>query len=176
MERRKFLIGLGALSAGGAAAVGTGAFDSVDADRTAEVNVAGDDSAYLALTGDDDFVDDDSEESELTIDLGGARTEYGGEGFNDDAVTEVSGVFTIENQGTQDVEVGFVDVDDPKDSTNFEISDGDDAAGDTLEIEGDQSLTPGGEPVDVKVTVDTTIDEDGQDQEVNIDIVANENP
>jgi len=51
MERRKFVVGLGSLAAGGAAVTGTGAvsqFNSGDRDISAEV--VGDASAYVALT------------------------------------------------------------------------------------------------------------------------------
>jgi hypothetical protein len=44
MERRKFLLGIGALAASGAAAIGTGAFDSGRLDgRAMRLNVAGSD-------------------------------------------------------------------------------------------------------------------------------------
>ena len=49
MERRKFLIGAGSLAAGGAAALGSGAFSSVEANRDVSANIASDDQALLAL-------------------------------------------------------------------------------------------------------------------------------
>ncbi|WP_206043448.1 hypothetical protein [Haloarcula rubripromontorii] len=49
MQRRKFLIGLGSLAAGTAAATGTGAFSGVRASRNVSANVASDDKALLAL-------------------------------------------------------------------------------------------------------------------------------
>jgi len=48
-KRRKFIVGLGSLVAGGAAATGTGAFTAMSADRDANINVVGDDSGVLAL-------------------------------------------------------------------------------------------------------------------------------
>ncbi len=50
MKRRKFLIGAGALAAGGAAALGSGAFTSVEADRDISVEVTGDNNALVRLT------------------------------------------------------------------------------------------------------------------------------
>lgn len=49
MQRRKFLIGLGSLAAGTAAATGTGAFTATTADRNANVNVVNDASGLVAL-------------------------------------------------------------------------------------------------------------------------------
>jgi hypothetical protein len=49
MERRKFVIGLGSLAAGGAAAMGTGAFTSAVVPREGDINVANDSNAFLQL-------------------------------------------------------------------------------------------------------------------------------
>ena len=49
MERRKFVIGLGSLAAGGAAATGTGAFTQTTTERQAEVKVVNDNDAILGL-------------------------------------------------------------------------------------------------------------------------------
>ena len=144
MQRRKFVIGMGALASGAAAAIGTGAFDSVEAERTVEVSTAGDADAYLGLTGDDQYVGDDSSDSELTIDLGGPTTDGGGEGFNENAVTEVSGVVTITNQGTEDVDVS-IDQTGVQSAIEFELSHSD-------------ALTPGDE-VELDVTVDDLDDD-----------------
>ncbi|WP_144798041.1 DUF1102 domain-containing protein [Halorubrum depositum] len=61
MERRKFVIGLGALASGAAAATGTGAMSQFNSgDRAIEIETVGDASAYIALqrpsidTGDED--------------------------------------------------------------------------------------------------------------------------
>lgn len=52
MNRRNVLVGLGTIVAGGGAALGTGAFSSVEADRTASLSVADDSNALLTLSGD----------------------------------------------------------------------------------------------------------------------------
>lgn len=50
MDRRKFVLGLGSIAAGGAAAMGTGAFSSATInDRSVEANVVTDDNALLRL-------------------------------------------------------------------------------------------------------------------------------
>ena len=49
MERRKFVIGLGALATGSSAAIGTGALNVFEADRDAEITVVDDTNAYVGL-------------------------------------------------------------------------------------------------------------------------------
>lgn len=103
MQRRNFLIGAGSAAVGASALIGSGAFTSVEAERQVTVETAGDAQAYLALTGDEEYVSSESE-GMLTIDLGGATTTNNGGGFNDDAITTVEAV-DIENRGTNDVDV-----------------------------------------------------------------------
>jgi hypothetical protein len=111
MKRRKFLIGLGALSAGGAAAVGTGAFTSVSANRDLRVFTPNDSDALLALEPEntpngDAYVDGSSDA--LSIDFGGGTntiTDESAYGVNNEAVTIVRDMFQVTNKGTQDVYV-----------------------------------------------------------------------
>ena len=49
MERRKFVVGLGSLAAGGAAARGTGAFSAMSASRDATIDVVNDTDGLIAL-------------------------------------------------------------------------------------------------------------------------------
>lgn len=108
MERRKFLIGAGSLAAGAAAATGTGAFTSVDARRTASVNVAGDDSALLRLdatSGTNSAYSQQTGDGEVTIELDQSGTYSDAEGVNADAETKIFETFEIQNQGTQPVAV-----------------------------------------------------------------------
>ena len=157
MERRKFVLGLGALTTGTAAAVGSGAFTSVEADRDVSVETADDADAYLALTAErDDIISDDGGDGTLSLDLGAEETEEGGQGFNDDAVTEINDVFTVENQGTQDVDVSL-DEEDVQDGVDFELPD-------------DTELTPGGS-LSVSVTVNTR-DEDPEESDRTLVIEA----
>ncbi|WP_185715549.1 DUF1102 domain-containing protein [Halocatena pleomorpha] len=87
----------------------TGAFTSVQAERTAEVNVAGDANAYLGLIpydgGNGHFAHENSK-GELEIKFTKEKeTEAGGQGVNPNSVTTFDNVFTIKNQGTQEVNV-----------------------------------------------------------------------
>lgn len=100
MERRKFLAGVGSLAAGSAAAMGTGAFTSVQAQRAVDVSVTTDNNAYLALkpTGDRATTDSDNQ---LKLDL--ASSNNGSSGLNPDARTAFTDIFEIRNQGDNDV-------------------------------------------------------------------------
>jgi hypothetical protein len=105
MQRRKYLAALGSLAAGGAAMTGTGAFNTVNANRAVSVEVASDASAFLGLTslgpysqldGDDKLV--------LTLD---SDATVSGSGINEDGVTQILEVFQVENQGSQQVGISI---------------------------------------------------------------------
>ncbi|MFB6123688.1 MAG: hypothetical protein ABEJ78_09555 [Haloferacaceae archaeon] len=118
---------MGSLAAGGAAAMGTGAFTSLTANRTATVNVAGDGAAYLQLVPGSsagtptspsgpnaayaEYNSDDELELNLDGDASGGFGGTQGDGVNPDAVTDIDEVFTIRNQGTQPVGVYISDTD-----------------------------------------------------------------
>ncbi|WP_139042954.1 hypothetical protein [Halorubrum tropicale] len=105
MDRRKFVIGAGSLAAGGAAAMGTGAFSSVEADRPFEITVADDDVAYLTLTPNDNHPNGNyakGNNNVFRLDFDGNNQVDGG-GVNGEAVSDFKSVFQIKNQGTQEV-------------------------------------------------------------------------
>ncbi len=155
MQRRKFLIGTGALVAGGAAAMGSGAFSSVSAERGVTVEVADDNDAYLGLEAvRDGIISEDGDDGQLTLDLGSERTEEGGEGFNEDAVTEINGVFQITNGGTDTVDI---DVENNVDGLETDAQDPDD-------------LEPG-ESTLVDIEVDT-LNESPQDEEDGVVVIS----
>jgi hypothetical protein len=112
MQRRKFVVGLGSLAAGGAAAMGTGAFTSVEANGVFEVTIEDDTDALLGLkpgdgpNGEYAFVYT-SGQGDLEINLAdGAHVDSPtGSGVNSLARTEIDGIFKIVNQGTQPVTV-----------------------------------------------------------------------
>lgn len=122
MQRRKFVVGMGALASGSAAAVGTGAFTSVEADRSVDVEVAGDANAYLQLEqisgepNSQQYVNTSNGEVEFDFDEN--STNGGGDGFNPNAVTEIDNLLRVANQGTQDVEF-YADLSD------VDLTDGD---------------------------------------------------
>jgi hypothetical protein len=110
MERRKFVVGLGALASGSAAAVGTGAFETASADRTVNVSVAADSSGFVEIsalnetyasgTGDGELELDFNSDSGLGIFDGDA------EGLNPNTEFEFDEVFRVANvSGTGDARV-----------------------------------------------------------------------
>lgn len=113
--RRSILVGLSGIIAGGGALIGTGAFSTVEAERTVAVETTGDAGALLQLQP---ATDDNGNElpnaqyarmtdGTLQLDFtdGNGDIVGGGEGFNIRAETGVSKVFEVRNQGTQEVEV-----------------------------------------------------------------------
>ena len=140
-NRRNVLIGLGGLVAGGGALIGTGAFDTVEAERTVNVETAGDGAALLGIAAnpdyDDEIITDADAGGTLEIDIGGATTADGGEGINQNARTVISDLVDLTNQGTQDVV-----------SIEFEV-DGDNGEEDVLSVvreEGEPSSSAALEP------------------------------
>ncbi|MFB1065047.1 hypothetical protein [Natrinema sp. H-ect4] len=79
----------------------TGAFTTASAEREVNVSTAGDGSAFLTLTGDGDYVSDESGDT-LTLDLGGPDGNDDATGFNQEAVTTLTGVVTITNNAAED--------------------------------------------------------------------------
>ncbi|MFC7042748.1 hypothetical protein [Halonotius sp. GCM10025705] len=104
LTRRNTIIGLGTIAAGAGVIGGSGAFDSVEANRSFEVNVSGDAGALLGLEATNDTI--------AGMESGGAGgnnviyfelNEEGTEGdaaINEDAVTEFWDAFRITNNGS----------------------------------------------------------------------------
>jgi hypothetical protein len=101
MERRKFVVGLGSLAAGGAAATGTGAFASVEATRGVSVTVAGDSSAYLGLEDTSSYAEVNGKQLSLNF----AANGNGGAGINADSVSTFDGVFRMTNNGPNELDI-----------------------------------------------------------------------
>ncbi|MYL18144.1 DUF1102 domain-containing protein [Halorubrum terrestre] len=130
MNRRNFVAGIGATVAGGAIATGTGAFTSVQADRSVSIAVGDEEaSSYLVL---DALAQGNSENgafasnsggssgTELTLDFNSEIPDppnaEGGEGPGKNSTYEFDEVFEVQNQGTQDVDVAI----ETLDNTQFE--------------------------------------------------------
>jgi len=117
-SRRSVLIGLGGVVAGGGALIGTGAFTTVEAQRTVSVQTAGDASAFLGLEAADR---PDNSTSAPTDSAGANQDEYvsgggdspiqinldgnseGAAGLNQDAKTTFRNLVAVTNNGTQDI-------------------------------------------------------------------------
>jgi hypothetical protein len=130
MERRKFIAGVGSLTAAGAAGIGTGAFNFANVERSAQISVADDQNAFLALKSESGYTNDSG--SKLTFDW---NTAAGGNGINKDSDYSFTGLFSIENQGDQSVGV-WINDDDTDDLVEWYGVDTDDTSDFSTSIEG----------------------------------------
>lgn len=112
MRRRRFLAGVGGLTAAGGAALGTGAFTSVEAERSVSIGVADDSRAFLRMESlVKDGVNDDptgrsrsfGEKVSFTIPGTGNGESQSSEGVGLDSVYEFHDLLRVSNQGTQPV-------------------------------------------------------------------------
>lgn len=114
MKRRTVLTGFGSLAFGSILTIGTGAFSTVNSDRSIRVSVEDDHQAYLALdevgTGGRSTIDG----GELKFSIPGVFEDDTAKGIGTDSVyqfgsdangTSGNGLFTVQNKGTQAIEV-----------------------------------------------------------------------
>lgn len=157
-SRRSVLVGLGGLVAGGGALIGTGAFSTVEAERTVSVQTEGDADALLGLAPadgeNDEGVVQTNGDGLIQINFDGNDGDGGGDGLNQRARTRFNNLVTITNQGTQTVnsiQLGFPETDfesgdldtsnlNFSDTFSFLVSDGSDA--DDFDGTGD-TVSPG---------------------------------
>ena len=109
-SRRSVLVGLGGLVAGGGALIGTGAFTTVEAERTVNVQTAGDASAFLGLepanrggNPNNPFVEQNNNTVEITLENPNGNNGANATGLNENAKTIFRELVTITNNGTQEV-------------------------------------------------------------------------
>ena len=171
LTRRNALIGLGSLVAGSGALVGTGAFSSVEADRTVSISSAGDGSALLQIDS-----GDGASASEIT----GTDTDGNVDQFqltagdlNGGAVTEFNRAIKITNNGAENVGL-YVD-DSPSDIGANEELDIEDSSSDGTIIGSGNSvdLTSNGS-VELDVVVDLTNNNVDSNIPTEITIVADQ--
>lgn len=146
MNRRNVLIGMGAATAGGGALIATGAFTTVEAERSVSVETAGDDAALLQMV-------DATDGTYVSVDDGVVQIDIGDEsaGVNRSARTVFEHLIDISNNGNQDVT-----------SLTFEIQ-GDNGEDELLtpipesyeaeDFDGD-GLSPGDEPVTLGLEIE----------------------
>ncbi|MFW5919682.1 MAG: hypothetical protein ACOCSF_05745 [Halanaeroarchaeum sp.] len=179
MERRKFVIGLGALATGSAAATGTGAFSSVSAERSVSVQTESDaDGANLGLEPNEDYDGDAGEYAEVVD----GKLELTFDDINKNAVTKFDDLITVTNDGTQSCRVFVLnDFGEPGEDPIYgngkwndgpmDILDGSDynpdkdANGNDSIVGGNASQTAGGAPtLDSGESVDLTVVVDSRGQ------------
>ena len=135
----------------------TGAFTTVEAERTADVDVAGDANALLAIqpaeqNGSSSFINqDDTDDSTFEIVLDGNE---GNNGVNANATTTAEGIFNITNNGEEDVDVWI--------NTEGGAQDGNNSVNTTFYIDDDRVGPEGSqinETSDGAVSINNRIDE-----------------
>lgn len=121
-KRRNILFGVGAMVAAGGAALSTGAFSTVTAERTVSVQTAGDADAFLSLEpaagANGAFVTETDGTIQLNIDsnAAGEATTDNGVGLNKKAKTTFYNLVTVTNNGSQDVTSLTLEMSDSSDS------------------------------------------------------------
>jgi len=114
LNRRNALFALGTIAAGSGTALATGAFSSVNADRTVSINVASDADAVLSL-----FVDREDEYTGLTDGGSDDVIKLDFRQLNQTARTRFDNALTIENNGSQDVDLAIETSDELEDIIAF---------------------------------------------------------
>lgn len=165
MKRRTFVLGLGVATAAGTTAMGSGAFTSVEANRSASIEVTTDEDAYLAsvpLDESGEVPDDPSDPDQLRvpeaqeapyaqIDDSTGRLVLTFDSLNAEAETLVRKVFRVTNQGDDEVGLWFDKEGDNPGSVEFKDQDGN-----LLDDGEDDAIRIGvGKSVDVDVKFDT---------------------
>jgi len=109
MQRRKFMVGLGSLAAGGAAAMGTGAFSEMNSgERSVTVQVVQDRDSFLALVPNDKGSNkhgqfaEQNDEGKLEINVDNSNMSHNGHGVNPDSEYYLDNVFNIRNKADRD--------------------------------------------------------------------------
>jgi len=129
LNRRNTLIGLGTIVAGGGAALGTGAFSSVEATRTVNIETDADEDALLQIEANDDY--NGTEDDYVTVDSGEIEIDIGDDtddddpGVNTSATTKFTDILKVTNNGSQNVGLSVADVNGvgSGELLDFEISD-----------------------------------------------------
>ena len=158
----------------------TGAFTTVEAERTATVDVAGDSSALLALQANSTYADNNAGGgSQLQINLNSADVgNSAANGLNPNANTTFDYILNVTNNGDNDVTLS-VNINPQGSSIQSEnvlvtnSSDGTDLTS------GSVTLTPGQTAdVDLKIALTSgtgnQVDELGSSEDITITFVANE--
>ncbi|WP_251133147.1 hypothetical protein [Halorubrum sp. 2020YC2] len=180
MERRKFILAIGGIVSTGAA-VGSGAFTSVEATRDVSVSVADDASAYLAMEPLSSPNGASSPPPTRRPRAGLSESGNDGAGLGTDSVYDFDKVFQIANQGTQGVYVwatfggstGDLTVGD--EDTDVWLYPNGDPDNKLRDSEDDVLYLPTGSSADIGVHVDTHDLGVDDDQELTMTVRADVN-
>lgn len=197
MKRRTFVLGAGVLASGSIAAIGTGAFTTLTADRDADIAVVTDSEAYLHLEPTDSYFGGDWLPYVTETDAGTIAFSFDdldavdGEGVATDSVYEFLGrpaaagantkytsLFVARNQGSQDIRVWQPDDVNSDAEVRIileEVTEDGDRTGNVNDLVEDQSvIVPTGEAVGLGIRIDTTDVDDPFSETVELPIRAEE--
>ena len=158
LTRRNTLIGLGAAAAGAGAIGGTGAFSSVTAERTVNVQTTGDGSAALSLepTGSENASEYVTAPSDGTIQLdldGTSDDSASSSGLNQNARSKIHNLVKITNNGSQEISTLTLEITDDSEtdlSGVFEFTKGSNGGtniGNNADLTGGSGLSVGSDVV-----------------------------
>lgn len=99
MNRRNVLIGIGTVAVGSGVALGSGAFTSVEANRTVNLGTSNDASALLTLKAGSGATSIVGTESDQGVDM----LQLNQQDLNEDAITRFENAIEVVNNGTEDV-------------------------------------------------------------------------
>lgn len=158
LTRRNTIIGLGTIAAGAGVISGTGAFDSVEADRSFEVSVSGDAGALLGLEATNDTIagmqdGGDPDNDVIYFEISSSET-TGNASINEDATTEFFNAFSVTNNGSETVNLS-IELPQGVSGISFIVSSERSDNNPTDLTDGSYELTPG-EDISVDLTIDTT--------------------
>lgn len=177
-SRRRTILGLGGLIAGAGALISTGAFDTVQAERSVGLETAGDANAFLSMESlDEEFVDPDAELIEFEI-PGRASVTYNElvrvTNRGTQTVTSLRFEFVVEGADQPDADVedamrivsADAEIDAVDDANLIASSDAGDA--------GNDQLDPGDSiPFGIKIDLTAAdIDEISGDPDITLRIIA----
>ena len=159
----------------------SGAFTTVTAERTADVNTAGDADALLAIqpgdgsNGNNGYAQQTGDGT-IELSLDGDFNDQGAAGVNNNATTEVDNVINITNQGTQEVNIYIerTGSDHPEAVTFFQ---GDASSGTNITASDNSGAVTvdAGNTTKISMTIDTTGTQVDNDDELLSDITIHAN-
>lgn len=147
MNRRNVLVGLGTIVVGGGAALGTGAFSTVEADRTVDISTGGDEDALIGFAVSGDLAGEDGDVIAFELDAN----------VNLDGTTTFEEAFTVTNNREDDAGSVSIEIEDESGTSLINGDDDLETGMNFVVVDGDETdVADGGESVTFNVVFDLT--------------------
>ncbi|ELY60951.1 hypothetical protein C491_01761 [Natronococcus amylolyticus DSM 10524] len=147
LNRRNTLIGLGTIVAGGGAALGTGAFSTVEAGRDVNIETDGDGAALLELRIESETLSGDEDDNDVI--------EFDLDNLNEDATTRFNDALAIGYNGDEDDVTYSIDIEDEDENEGQDLLDVD---GEAMYFEGDEPFEVTGSDGGDEISLDVVFD------------------